>query len=153
MITYCRGEHKPKCKNMKKLLQGLQCGSNMLISCNLLLCFLVLSNSVVSYAKSLDHHENHLRKRNVGEPPSCDLVQHFFESMNVTVNNPLANDKSNGEWVPFNSQLSSPTPSPPPFPPLHFPLSGRLFVLLSHFFVCFFFVVVVVVLLAFLVYL
>lgn len=117
---------------MKNLVQGLQQKSSsvfasssapvaatktptrtatMVNRCNLLMCILLISNSVlVIYGKSLEQHHQHLhekivRKRNVAESPSCDLVQHFFESMNISVSphhsQQQINHKANGECRNF----------------------------------------------------
>lgn len=103
---------------MKNLLQEPQCKHSVFIMfnrCHLIVCLLLLlsSHSLLSYAKSMEHHSHHqqqheriLRKRNAAESPSCELVQHFFESLNVSTNHPQANDKPNGKWRSFVSSMN-----------------------------------------------
>lgn len=89
---------------MNKALQGPSYKSIMLTRCHLLACIVLLlsSHTMSAYGKSFEHHQTHheriVRKRNAGpESPSCELVQHFFDSLNVSVNHPQPNDKPNGE--------------------------------------------------------
>lgn len=96
---------------MQNLLQGPRSDSRksiiMFNRCHLIVCTVLLlsSHCWLAYAKSLEHHTHHqqqhervLRKRNAAESPSCELVQHFFESLNVSVNQPQqANENQHGK--------------------------------------------------------
>lgn len=104
---------------MKKLLQGLKCGSIMVNSWNLLMCFLLLSYNIGVNARNFDYNVKHQRKRNVVEPPSCDSVKHFFESMNVTIVSQLSSgDNRNGKcFKPFF--IENPLTTPRTVYPIH----------------------------------
>lgn len=74
-----------------KITTGLQCHFSAVFVCQLFLC-LCLSNSVlVASAKSLEHHHSHHPTKDTeygggaGDGNSCDSVEHYFNSLNVTV--------------------------------------------------------------------
>lgn len=72
-----------------KITTGLQCHFSVMFVCKLLLC-LCLSNSVlVVNAKNLDHHSHHPTKDTeyggASDGNSCDSMEHYFNSLNVTV--------------------------------------------------------------------
>lgn len=80
-----------------KITTGLQCHFSVVFVCQLFLLFVCLSNSV--NAKSLEHHHTHHPTKDTeygggaSDGNSCDSVQHYFDSLNVTVR-PDTNGKS-----------------------------------------------------------
>lgn len=90
-ITVNKKEERRKRVKKMKITTGLQCHFSAVFVCQLFLC-LCLSNSVlVARAKSLEHHHSHHPTKDTeyggsaGDGNSCDSVEHYFNSLNVTV--------------------------------------------------------------------